>query len=117
MYGCVEAAALYYANLSTTLTRNNCTTDSYDPCVFNKVDRDGIQITVAMHVDDLIATSASDNNRETFENYMRGVYWEIKVNKGQVIDYFGMTFDFIVPGQVSITMENCVQDILAECGL
>jgi len=28
-----------------------------------------------------------------------------------------MTFDFIVPGQASITMDNCVQDILAECGM
>ncbi len=48
---------------------------------------------------------------------MCGVYCEIKVNKGQVLDYFGMTFDFIVPGQVSITMDNCVQDVLAECGM
>jgi hypothetical protein len=28
-----------------------------------------------------------------------------------------MTFDFTVPGEVSITMENCVSDILAECGV
>jgi hypothetical protein len=117
LYGCVEAAALWYANLSATLTRNSFTPNSYDPCVFNKVDRDGIQITVAMHVDDLFVTSVSDNNLEAFENYMRGVYCEIKVNKGQVLDYLGMTFDFIVPGQVSITMNNCVQDILAECGM
>jgi hypothetical protein len=26
-----------------------------------------------------------------------------------------MTFDYVVPGQVSITMDNCEQDILAEC--
>ena len=51
-----------------------------------------------MHFDDLFVTSASDNNLETFENYMRGVYCEIKVNKGQVLDYLGMTFDFTVPG-------------------
>ena len=28
-----------------------------------------------------------------------------------------MTFIFVVPGQVSITMDNCEQDILAECGV
>ena len=70
-----------------------------------------------MHVDDLFVTSASDNNLETFENYMRGVYCEIEVNKGQVLDYLGMTFGFIVPGQVSITIDNCVHDIFAECGM
>jgi hypothetical protein len=117
MHGCVEAAALWYADLSATPTRSDFIPNNYDHCVFNKIDKDGIQINVAMHVDDLHVTSASDNNLETFENSMRGVYCEIKDNKGQVLDYLGMTFDFIVPGQVSITMDNCVQDILAECGM
>ncbi len=48
---------------------------------------------------------------------MRGVYCEIKVYKGKLIDYLGMPFEFILFGQVSITMDNCVQDILAECGM
>jgi len=34
-----------------------------------------------------------------------------------VLDYLGMTFEFIVPGQVSIAMNDCVHDILAECGM
>ena len=34
-----------------------------------------------------------------------------------MIDYIGMTFDFSVVGQVSITMDNCVNEILAECGV
>ena len=62
------------------------------------VDRDGIPTTVAMHViDDAFVTSASDDKLEKFESYMRGGYCEIKVNKGQVLDYLGMTFDFILP--------------------
>jgi len=47
--GCVEAEALWYAKLSATLMWNNLTNISYDPCVFNKVGRDGIRITVAMY--------------------------------------------------------------------
>jgi hypothetical protein len=54
-----------------------------------------------MHVNDLFVTSASANNLEKFENYMRGVYCEIKVNKGEVIDYIGMTFDFYCAGSSS----------------
>ena len=37
LHGCVDAAALWYANLSATLTRNHFTPNNYDPCVFNKV--------------------------------------------------------------------------------
>ena len=33
-----------------------------------------------------------------------------------MLDYLGMTLEFIVSGQVSITLDNCVQDILAGCG-
>jgi len=34
-----------------------------------------------------------------------------------MLDYLGMTFDYVFPGQVSITMDNCEQDILKECGV
>jgi hypothetical protein len=53
-------------------------------------------LSQCMHVDDLFMTSESGNNLETFKNYMRGFYCEIKVNKGQVLDYLGVTFDLIV---------------------
>ncbi len=53
----------------------------------------GAQVTVVMHVDDLFVSSKSDADIEKFENYMRGVYNEIKVSKGKVLDYLGMTFD------------------------
>jgi len=117
LYGCVEAAALWYANLCSTLDLDGFSPNPYDPCVFNKMGSGGAQVTVVMHVDDLFVSSKSDVDIEKFENYMRGVYTEIKVSKGKVLDYLGMTFDYVVPGQVSITMDNCEQDILAECGV
>ena len=117
LYGCVEAAALLYTNLCTTLVSGGFTANQYDPCVFNEVGVDGAQITVVMHVDDLFVVSMSDASLEKFENYMRRVYKEIKVSKGKVLDYIGMTFDYVVPGQVCITMDNCERDILSECGV
>ncbi len=64
LYGCVEAATLWYANLSATLKRIEFTPNSFKNFVFNKVGRDGVQITEAMHVDDLFVTSASASNLE-----------------------------------------------------
>jgi hypothetical protein len=60
-----------------------------------------------MHVDDLFVSIKSDADIEKFENYMRRFYNEIKVSKGKVLDYLGMTFDCVVPGEDSITMDNC----------
>ncbi len=77
----------------------------------------GSQATIGMHIDDLFVSSKSDADIEKFENYMRGVYTKIKVSKVKVIDYLGTTIDYMGPSQVSITMDSCEQDILAECGV
>ena len=70
-----------------------------------------------MHVDDLFITSKSDDNHTNFESCMRNEYKKIKFSKGKVLDYIGMAFDLIVPGQVSITMDICERSILSEGGL
>jgi hypothetical protein len=117
LYGCVEAAALWYTDLCATMRADGFAPNSYDPCVYNKTGPSGAQITVVMHVDDLLITGRVNDDHERFEKYMRKVYHDIKVNKGKVLNYIGMTFDYIVPGQVSITMENCEQSIISECGV
>jgi hypothetical protein len=40
LYGCVEAAPLWYVNLFATLTRDELAPNSYDHWVFTKVHRD-----------------------------------------------------------------------------
>ncbi len=89
----------------------------YDPCVFNMHGPYGVQIFVVMHVDDLFITSKIDDDHNKFESCMRDKYKEIKIIKGKVFDYIWMTFDFIVPGQVSITMDTCERSLLSECGV
>ena len=59
-----------------------------------------------MHVDYLYVVSMSDDNLEKFEHYMQNVNFEIRVRKDRVLDYLNTTFDFVVPGQVSIAMGN-----------
>ena len=117
LYGCVEAAALWYADLRSKLEYDGFVANPYDPCVLNKLGADGVQITIAVHVDDLLVTSTSNYNFASLERYLQSVFPAISVHRGEVLDYIGMTFDFTVPGEVSITMENCVRDILSECGV
>jgi len=117
LYGCVEAAALWYEDLSNKLKANGFTANPYDNCVFNKTNqKSGIQTTIVMHVDDLMITSTSINDIKEFETYMRSAYAEIKVAGGDVINYIGMTFDFKEPGAFNITMENIMNDIIKGWG-
>jgi len=45
---------------------------------------------------------------------MRDKYKGIKISKGKVVDYIGMTLDYVVPGHVPITTDNCERSILFE---
>jgi histone deacetylase 1/2 len=68
-------------------------------------------------VDDLLVTSRSRKGLADFVAYLKRTYKEVKVNHGPVVDYVGMTFDFRVEGEVSITMQSCVDDILSGSGV
>jgi hypothetical protein len=56
LYGCVEAAYLWYKNLNETLLAYGFMENPVDPCVFNKTEDDGVQLTILVHVDDLFET-------------------------------------------------------------
>ncbi len=114
LYGCVEATTLWYSDLCATMRGDGFIPNPYDPCVYNKIGTSGTQAMVVMHVDDLFITSLDDVDHEEFKNNMRRKYREEKANKGKVVNYTGMTFDYVIPGQVSITMENSDRSILSE---
>ncbi len=81
LYGCDEAAALWYTNLCATFVGMGFAPNPYDPCVFNKVCLGGAQITAVMHVDELFVSSVSDASLAEFELHTRKVYNEVSVCK------------------------------------
>jgi hypothetical protein len=117
LYGCVEASMLWYNDLCAKLLAYGFEKNPYDNCSFNKVGTSGDQITTTLHVDDLMVTSVHQRDLDMFVEYLRSVYKEVKVNTGKVLNYLGMTFDYREDGQVRVTMESCVNDILAGCGV
>ena len=60
LYGCIEAATSWHANLCATMKSDGCIPNPCDSCVFNKLGLDEAQVTVVMTVDDLFITSTSD---------------------------------------------------------
>ena len=115
LYGCVEAAALWHDNLTRCLRSMGFKANPYDQCVMNRTDEEG-QTTIAMHVDDLLVTSVSEATIAEVQAHLKSVYKEISVHDGQVVNYVGTTLDFRERGAVRITMQNCVDDIIAGSG-
>jgi hypothetical protein len=58
----------------------------YEPCVLNKQGPDGAQVTVLMHVYDLLITSKSNDNHTRFKKCMHDKYKEIKISTVKVMD-------------------------------
>ena len=56
LYGCVQPAKLWYNHLSNFLQGIGFKPNPVDPCVFNRMSSTGKQCTLAMHVDDGLAT-------------------------------------------------------------
>jgi len=119
LYGTIEAARLWYMNISSKLKEYGFEANPYDECVFNKVGSDGHQITIVLYVDDMMITCESEMELDRFEAYLHQCYGVDSITKhtGDVIDFLGMTFDFRIKGEVRVTMERLVAEIIAGAGV
>jgi predicted lactoylglutathione lyase len=112
LYGCIESAKLWYAEISKTFRSIGYTCNPKDICVFNKT-VNGVQCTITLHVDDLMVTSVIESLIDEVMNALRkhyerdGAVLDVKV--GKIHNYLGMTFDFSIDGQVLITMNKYVR--------
>jgi len=116
LYGTLKAAVLFWKKLSGYLKDQGFTVNPYDWCVANK-DINGKQCTIVWHVDDLkishVDTSVVDeivrNLRSEF-----GKVGDLTVHRGKVHDYLGMELDFSEDGNVMVSMEKYLDEILVE---
>ena len=116
LYGCVESAALWHDNLSGTMKELGYEKNRHEGCVFNKRSKEGIQCTVALHVDDLLITSASGQLIDELCEGLRLNYGAVTRSDGPVVNYLGMTFDVGVKGEARVTMKGYIQDALDASG-
>ena len=69
LYGCVEAAHLWYLMLRKKLEAYGFVANPAEPCVFNKRNAAGLQISLTLHVDDLLTTCRSETEIDLFFAY------------------------------------------------
>ena len=82
------------------------------PCAMNKV-TDGTRVTACFQVDDLFITSLSREAVEDVIQALQAKYGEVSCQIGQRLSYLGMTLDFDKPGQVNLTMNGYISNVLA----
>ena len=116
LYGCVEAAKLWYQHLSSTLAAMGFVPNVEDPCAFNRSNKRGQQTTAVFHVDDLLITTEGEKaDLQSFEDEIRATYSELSVHHGPVLSYLGMTFDWRKEAEVRIHRQLARLLYLANC--
>jgi hypothetical protein len=119
VYGTIVAALLYYKKLAKSLVNHGFQLNLYDGCVANKIVK-GKQLTVCFHVDDGKISHEHPKVVDETINLLRAEYESIfedglgamKVDRGKVHKYLGMTLDFSHKGQCTVTMHDYLDGIL-----
>jgi hypothetical protein len=116
LYGTIEAAKLWYGLLSKKLEAFGFIANSCDPCVYNKT-FNGRQLTVVIHVDDLMVSCTDPAGIDTVIDHLNEEYTKANVSRGKVLDYLGMIFDYSLKGKVSISMLSMVEEVIKDLDL
>jgi hypothetical protein len=116
VYGTVEASKLWYHHFSGTLRKMNFIPNPVMPCVFNRgVGKE--QLTVAVHVDDCKFMCVDESHIDDALKQLSAVYGPLKVKSGHTHSFLGMTFDYSTAGEVKVTMEGYIRDLVRIAGV
>ena len=114
LYGCIESAKRWQDHVTAFLISLGYTKNTYEPCVMNKIDRNGCQITVVIYVDDLLITCVHQESIDDLIHAIKVQYKQVQHSTGNILDYLGMTIDMSVAGQASITMDGMTEAIVKD---
>jgi hypothetical protein len=112
LYGLIEAAKLWFEEISRTLKSLGFKQNVYDECCWNR-DFKGKQQTIVIHVDDILATCELEEANQQLIDALKRTYEQIGTSVGLVHSYLGMTFDFSIEGRVRVTQEGYVTELVA----
>jgi hypothetical protein len=117
LYGTLQAAILFWKNLTGFLTEElGFVINPYNNCVANKM-TDGDQCTIIWHIDDLKLSHTKQSVLEDIATKLNAKYGQedpLVVHRGKVHDYLGMTIDYSEDGKVKFMMSDYVEGILDE---
>ena len=114
LYGCVQSSKVWYDTLTFKLGGIGYKRNLEDPCVFNKINKNGNQVTIVIHVDDIKITTRGEKELTKEINLIEKEFGELTVSRGKCLNYLGINFDYNTKGQVKLTQGGFIDDFLKD---
>ena len=113
LYGTLMAGKLWYTKLTNILLEKGFVANPIDPCVMNKT-VNGNQITVALFVDDILATSKDKEALTWLIGELDGEFDDVKGSISDDFSYLGMHVinDSRGSGKVHVSMEGYEAELM-----
>jgi Reverse transcriptase (RNA-dependent DNA polymerase) len=111
LYGCIQSAVLWYQELASTLQEMGFRENPYDICSFTRV-RNDTSDRILVYVDDLFITSKDEHILTEISDTLKAKYGAVTNTIGKEHNFLGIHWDFRVAGQVSLSMDGYVNDII-----
>jgi hypothetical protein len=113
LYGCIQSAVLWYQELATALREMGFQENPYDICSFTRVRGDTID-KILVYVDDLFITSKDKHILTAISDTLKAKYAAVTNTIGDEHNFLGIHWDFRVSGQVSLSMDGFINDIIVQ---
>jgi hypothetical protein len=99
MYGCLRSALLLYLKFVGDIESQGFEVNPYDPYVANKMINHK-KITLVWHVDNIKISHDEEEEVTRMIKWLKSINGEgMRVSRGRVHDYLGMTLDFTKKGR------------------
>jgi len=95
LYGLIEAAKLWYSEVSTMLIANGFKQSIADPCLFTHEEK---QLLVGLYVDDMITFYRKFEHLQWFLSLLRIKYGPPRVQSGGTVDYLNVEISRLAQG-------------------
>jgi hypothetical protein len=113
LYGCIQSAVLWYNELASALEEMAFQKNPYDICSFTRVRGDTTD-KILVYVDDLFITSKDEDTLVAISDTLKAKYGAITSTIGREHNFLGIHWDFRTNGQVSLSMDGYVKDIVSK---
>lgn len=116
VYGLAEAARAFNRKLDAALKQIGFKPTKADPCVYVKKLPNGKRHILTNHVDDLFSLAPDEKARQQFKEDLKRLF-RIKESEGQCVSYLGMVIKRLANGNVKVTQEGYVEDLIKRFGV